>query len=62
MDRIKEFLEDEWGSAEAASVAIMIGALSTGITGLWNVLAINPTFIILAIIGAFFLLWLVTKH
>ena len=62
MVRIKEFLGDESASAEAVSVAVMIGALSSGLTGLWNVLAINSTVIILAIIGALLLLWLIFKH
>jgi hypothetical protein len=62
MDRIKKLFEDESGSAEAVSVAVMIGALSSGLTGLWNVMAINYTSIILAIVGGLFLFWLVFKH
>ena len=62
MERFNKFLGDESGSAEAASVALMIGALSSGLAGLWNVMAGNSTYIILAIVGGLFLFWLVFKH
>ena len=62
MKRMNQFWGDEWGSAEAASAALMIGALSSGLAGLWNVMAGNSTYIILAIVGGLFLFWLVFKH
>ncbi len=35
MDYINKFLQDESGSAEAASSAIMIG-MASGLSGIWN--------------------------
>ncbi len=57
-----KFWGDESGSAEAASAAVMIGALSSGLTGLWDVMGANSTPIFMGIIGGLFLLWLVFKR
>lgn len=62
MNRIKKLLREESGSAEAASVAVMIGALSSGLTGVWNTISVNPTTVMLGIMGGLFLLWLLFKR
>jgi len=62
MNRIKKFLRNDSGSAEAASVAVMIGTLSSGLSGFWGQLTGNSSFLILMGIGGLLILWLIFKH
>lgn len=62
MERMNRFLGDESGSAEAASAALMIGVLSSALSGLWHTVTGNSTYIILTIAGGLVLLWLLFKR
>lgn len=61
MKRVEQFWGEEAGSAEAASVALMIGALSAALTGLWDTVADNAAPVIVAVVGGIFLFWLLFK-
>jgi hypothetical protein len=62
MDKIKKFLRNESGTAEAASVAVMIGAFSSQLWGVWYQISNDSSFYILAVLGGLLLLWLFFKH
>jgi hypothetical protein len=62
MDKIKKFLRNESGTAEAASVAVMIGAFSSALSGVWYQISNDSSFYILAALGGLLLVWLFFKH
>jgi Flp pilus assembly pilin Flp len=65
MDGMKNFLREESGTAEAASSVVMIGMLSSGLSGglsgIWNNLSNNHSAMILLGVGLVFGLWFVIK-
>jgi hypothetical protein len=66
MDYLQKFLRGESGTAEAASSAAMIGALSSwlsgiGPAGIWNSLINNPLAIIFVVFVLVFVGWILFK-
>ncbi len=65
MDYINKFLQDESGSAEAASSAIMIGMVSGiwngGLSGIWDSLTNNHPVMILVVFTLAFIFWIMFK-
>lgn len=68
MDYINKFLQDDSGSAEAASSAIMIGMGSGlsgiwngGLSGIWDSLTNNHPVMILVVFTLAFIFWIMFK-